>query len=41
MHIVKIIDIHVDSHKRNYQVIYEHCQGGSVSKFLDSKKLEY
>ncbi|CAD8079830.1 unnamed protein product [Paramecium primaurelia] len=41
MHIVKIIDIHIDSHKRNYQVVYEYCQGGTLSKFLESNKLEY
>ncbi|CAD8193259.1 unnamed protein product [Paramecium octaurelia] len=41
MHIIKIVDIHVDSHKRSYQVVYEHCQGGTLSKFLESNKLEY
>ncbi|CAD8193897.1 unnamed protein product [Paramecium octaurelia] len=41
MHIVKILDIHMDSHKRNHQVVYEHCQGGPLSKFLDSNQLEY
>ncbi|CAD8128027.1 unnamed protein product [Paramecium sonneborni] len=41
MHIVKIIDIHIDSQKKNYQVIYEHCQGGTLSKFQDSQELDY
>ncbi|CAK67691.1 unnamed protein product (macronuclear) [Paramecium tetraurelia] len=41
MNIVKILDIHMDSHKRNHQVVYEHCQGGHLSKFLDSNQLEY
>ncbi|CAD8133120.1 unnamed protein product [Paramecium pentaurelia] len=41
MHIVNILDIHIDSHKRNYQIVYEHCQGGPLSKFLDSNQLEY
>ncbi|CAD8206209.1 unnamed protein product [Paramecium octaurelia] len=40
MHIVKIIDTLVDHHhKKTYQIMYECCAGGSLSKLLECRKL--
>ncbi|CAD8206192.1 unnamed protein product [Paramecium pentaurelia] len=38
MHIVKIIDTLVDHNKRIYQVMYECCAGGSLSKLFGCSK---
>ncbi|CAK57164.1 unnamed protein product (macronuclear) [Paramecium tetraurelia] len=40
MHIVKIIDTLVDHHhKKTYQIMYECCAGGSLSKLLECRRL--
>ncbi|CAD8124329.1 unnamed protein product [Paramecium sonneborni] len=39
MHIVKIIDTLVDHQKRTYQVMYECCPGGTLTKYMECSKL--
>ncbi|CAD8119689.1 unnamed protein product [Paramecium sonneborni] len=41
MHIVRIIDTLVDDNKKTYQVMYECCPGGSLSKFIEFRKFNH
>ncbi|CAD8208606.1 unnamed protein product [Paramecium pentaurelia] len=40
MHIVKIIDVLVDHQKKTYQIMYECCSGGSLSKYIENRKYD-
>ncbi|CAD8179570.1 unnamed protein product [Paramecium octaurelia] len=40
INIVKIIDILVDHQKKSYQVMYECCPGGSLSKYVENRKYD-
>lgn len=40
MHIVKIIDILIDQQKKTYQIMYECCSGGSLSKYIEKRQYD-